>query len=143
MGETQRVVKARGVTPGRATGLMLLSGRPFMFAHGVEPSTAKVTDIRSDILGKNVKGKVLVFPTGKGSTTGSAWLLEAIRQGNGPVAIINAETEPIVATALIMARLLYGVTIPLVDRPEEGFPGLFSTGRLVTVDGDNGLVSLD
>lgn len=85
MGETQRVVKARGVTPGRATGLMLLSGRPFMFAHGVEPSTGKVTDIRSDILGKNVKGKVLVFPTGKGSTTGSAWLLEAIRQGNGPV----------------------------------------------------------
>lgn len=59
------------------------------------------------------------------------------------MAIINAETEPIVATALIMARLLYGVTIPLVDRPEEGFPGLFSTGRLVTVDGDNGLVSLD
>jgi predicted aconitase with swiveling domain len=112
-----------------------------MFAHGVEPKTGDVIDKRSDILGRNIKGRVLIFPSGKGSTTGSAWFLEALRQGNGPAAVINVETEPIIATALVLARLLYGITIPLVDRLEKDILGVVDEGTLIRVDGDAGEVS--
>ncbi|MCX5815007.1 MAG: DUF126 domain-containing protein [Proteobacteria bacterium] len=132
------VIKGRGVTPGYGEGRALVSHSPFMFAHGVEPKTGNVIDIRSDMLRENIKGRVLVFPYGKGSTTGSAWFLETIRQGNGPAAIINLETEPIIATALIMARLLYGITIPLVDRLEKDFSSLVTNNTMIYVNGTTG-----
>ena len=135
------MVKGRGVAPGCGEGRALISRSPFMFAHGVEPKTGDVIDKRSDILGHNIKGRVLIFPSGKGSTTGSAWFLEALRQGNGPAAVINVETEPIIATALVLARLLYGITIPLVDRLEEDILGVVDEGILIRVDGDRGEVS--
>jgi len=72
VGESRDVMKGRGVAPGRAEGEAVVSRRPFMFAHGIDPGTGDVTDVRSDIAGRNLKGKVLVFPSGKGSTTGSA-----------------------------------------------------------------------
>jgi uncharacterized protein len=133
-------LKGRGVVPGKASGEVLVSRRPFMFAHGVEPTSGVVIDVRSDILGKNMKGKVLCFPTGKGSTTGSAWLLETIRRGNGPAAIINRETEPIIATGLILAQLLYGIAIPLVDRPDTDIAALVEDGTIIDVDGATGEV---
>ena len=142
MSDERTLIRARGVRPGVATGPALVSGRPFMFAHGVDPATGRVIDVRSDLFGQSIVGRVLIFPTGKGSTTGSAWLLETIRQGNGPLAIVNQETEPIIATALVMARLLYGLTIPLVDRLERDITSLLSTGSVVTVDGNMATVSI-
>jgi predicted aconitase with swiveling domain len=135
-------IRGRGVRPGVAAGPPLVSARPFMFAHGVDPATGRVIDVRSDLFGQSIVGTVLVFPSGKGSTTGSAWLLETIRQGNGPVAIVNQETEPIIATALIMARLLYGVSIPLVDRLERDITPLLFTSTVVIVDGEKATVSI-
>jgi uncharacterized protein len=135
-----RIIRGRGVTPGEAHGRALISRAPFMFAHGVEPKTGEVIDIRSDVVGENVKGRVLIFPHGKGSTTGSAWFLETIRQGNGPAAVINVETEPIIATALFIARLLYGVTIPLVDRLDQNISDLLTNESLIHVNGTTGEV---
>jgi len=134
-------IKGRGVTPGCGEGLALVSRQPFMFAHGVDPKTGNVIDVRSDLFGKNIRNKVLVFPCGKGSTTGSAWLLETIRQGNGPAAVINQETEPIIASAIIMARILYGTAIPLVDRLEKDITDIATGNRVARVDGEKGLVN--
>ena len=138
----QTVLKGRGVAPGRAEGQALVSRQPFMFAHGVEPGTGQVTDIRSDILGQSMKQKVLIFPYGKGSTTGSAWFLETVRQGNGPAAIINQETEPIIATAVTLARKLYNVEIPLVDTLDKDIVSLISGDTVVQVNGGIGEVKL-
>ena len=135
-------IRGRGVAPGRARGKALVSRGHFMFAHGVEPATGRVTDVRSDVAGENVKGKVFVFPFGKGSTTGSSWFLETVRRGNAPAAIINVETEPIIAAAVAMARLLYGVAIPLVDRLEEDITGLVGAETVIEVNGDTGRVTI-
>ncbi len=134
--------KGRGVVPGKAEGRALVSRNPFMFAHGVEPRSGAVIDVRSDIRAENIKGKVLIFPFGRGSTTGSAWLLETIRQGNGPAAIVNAETEPIIVTGLTVARLLYGVIIPLVDMIDEEVWRFVSPGSIVRVDGARGKITV-
>ena len=135
-------INGRGVINGLGEGHILVSKQPFMFAHGVDPETGRVIDVRSDIFGKNIRNKVLVFPYGKGSTTGSAWFLEAIRLGNGPAAVINDETEPIIASALIIARILYDTRIPLADRLEQEIPEVEKDKVVVLVEGNKGLVTL-
>ena len=142
MGNVREIVKGRGVTPGYGEGKPLISEKPFMFAHGVEPRTGEIIDIRSDLLGENIKGKVLIFPFGKGSTTGSAWFLETIRQGNGPSAVINVETESIIASAIVMARLLYGIAIPLVDRLEKDISEMTTKDTIIQVNGDTGEIGI-
>ena len=136
----QTVIRGRAVCPGRARGHPLSASTPFMFAHGVHPETGEVIDVRSDICGGNIEGKVLIYPFGKGSTTGSAWLLKTIRQGKGPNAVINMEAEPIIVSAVTMARLLYHKTIPLVDRPEKDLSQLITANNLIEVDGNTGKI---
>ncbi len=137
-----KTIKGRSVIPGSGEGPALVSRQPFMFAHGVDPKTGDVFDVRSDLFGKNIRNRVLVFPYGKGSTTGSAWLLETIRQGNGPAAIINRETEPIIASAIFMASILYGINIPLVDRLKKDITDIATENTVVRVDGKRGIVEL-
>jgi hypothetical protein len=61
-----------------------------------------------------VAGRVFVFPQGKGSSTASAVLVESVRAGTAPVAIINCRLDPILALGAIVAEELYGVTVPVV-----------------------------
>ena len=140
--EESRTIQGRPVVPGNAAGEAVVCRKPFMFAHGVDPQTGKVIDVRSDIFGKSIKGKVLVFPFGKGSTTGSAWFLEAVRQGNGPAALLNQETEPVVVTGALLAKLVYGRAIPLVDRLDVGVLAKIEDGDIVEVDGKTGIVQI-
>jgi predicted aconitase with swiveling domain len=74
-----------------------------------------------------VAGRVLIFPTGKGSTVGSYSLYRLARAGLAPIAIINAESEPIVAVGAIISE------IPMVDQVDIT---QIRTGDLVLVDGD-------
>lgn len=58
-----------------------------------------------------------------------------------PAAVINQETEPIIASAIIMARILYGTAIPLVDRLEKDITDIATGNRVARVDGEKGLVN--
>jgi predicted aconitase with swiveling domain len=59
--------------------------------------------------GRCITGRVLVFPTGKGSTVGSYTLYRLARNQRGPAAIINQRSEAIVAVGAIISG------IPMVD----------------------------
>lgn len=61
-----------------------------------DPETVKSMTVRVSVCGQCVKDKILIYPLGKGSTSGATWMLEAVRCGNGPKAIINKETELII-----------------------------------------------
>jgi phosphomecalonate degydratase small subunit len=126
--------EGRVLIEGSATGEALVSKRAFTFAHGVEPSTGVVTDIRSDLRGKVVKGKVLYFPFGKGSTTGAAWFLETVRRGNGPAAVLTQASEPIVVTGAVLADLIYGIRIPVMAEFSPDLESSVRSGDLVTVE---------
>ena len=108
-------LRGRGLIAGSAEGDALLSIKAFTFAHGVDPSTGTVTDVRSDIRGKLVKGKVLFYPFGKGSTTASSWFLEAVRLGNYPSAIVTEGVDLSAVIGSVMARLVYGREVPVVS----------------------------
>ena len=92
--------------------------------------------------GQCVKDKILIYPLGKGSTSGATWMLEAVRCGNGPKAIINKETELIIVAGAVLSEKLYGKTIPVVDRLDKDPTEAISTGDIVRVDGEKGTVEI-
>jgi len=100
-----RVIKA-----GHAKGMALVSPAPIGFLGGVDPETGIIVEPGHPLQGESVAGKVLVFPHGKGSTVGSYTILRLARNGVAPVAMINDESEAIVAVGAIIAE------IPMLDQ---------------------------
>jgi predicted aconitase with swiveling domain len=102
-------MKARSIYPGNVEGIALVSTQPLGFYGGVDAKTGVVIEKGHELEGKNIKGKIFVFPFGKGSTVGS-YVIYGLKKNNvAPLAIINKETETIVATGAILAG------IPCVD----------------------------
>lgn len=130
----------RGLVGGIAEGEAVLSLRAFTFAHGVNPATGEITDVRSDARGSNVKGRALFYPYGKGSTTASSWFLETVRRGNGPVSIATESVDLAAVIGSVLAKLVYKADIPVVTGVTRDFVKSLKQGTRVRVDGDSGEV---
>jgi len=126
-------MKARAISRGKASGEVLISEEPLGFLGGVDPKTGEVIEKGHPLEGKNITGKVLVFPNGKGSTVGSYVMLQLAKNGKAPAAIINLAAEPIIAVGAIISG------IPMVDQPED-FSKL-KNGQKVEVDGSLGEIT--
>ncbi len=103
-------LQGRVIRAGHAAGVALVSPAPIGFLGGVDPDSGVVVEPNHPLQGQSVAGRVLVFPTGKGSTVGSYTILRLARNGVAPAAIINADSEAIVAVGAIIAD------IPMVDQ---------------------------
>jgi len=136
------ILKGRSISKGYAEGEALVSNQFFGFTHGVEPTTGRISDERHEWLGKNVKGKILVFPYGKSSATGGLFVLELNRCGNGPAAVINVETEPATGAGFIMTKIFYGKAIPVIDHLNMDPIEQIKTGDHLIVNGDEGTVKI-
>ncbi len=120
-------MKGRVIKAGSARGVALVSPEPIGFLGGIDPDTGIVIEAAHPLEGESVAGRVLVFPTGKGSTVGSYTLYRLVRNGLGPAAIINAESEPIVAVGAIISD------IPMVDQIDIAH---LSTGDRVIIENE-------
>ncbi len=116
----------RVIRDGRAEGLALVSPAPIGFLGGVDPDTGIVLEAGHPLQGRSIKGTVLVFPTGKGSTVGSYTILRLSHSGAAPVAIVNQNSEAIVAVGAIIGD------IPMVDQVDIN---QIRDGDWVVVDG--------
>ncbi|MBN2334251.1 DUF126 domain-containing protein [Candidatus Bathyarchaeota archaeon] len=132
----------RGVIEGTAKGEAIVSAKPFGFFGGVNPATGIVIDKWHELYGQSIKGKVLVYPEGRGSTVGAAVVLELVRTGNAPAAIINAKIETITAAGGLMSKKFYGKDLPMVDRLSEDPVKAIKTGDIVEVNGTTGEVTI-
>ena len=121
------ILNGRIIRYGKAEGEAIVSVQPVGFLGGVDPDTGVFIEKGHPLEGKSVKGKILVFPTGKGSTVGSYVLYRMKKNGTAPLAIINEECEPIVAVGAIISD------IPCVDRIEIG---LIKNGSKLKIDGE-------
>ena len=135
-------LKGRGLVAGIAEGEALVTKAFFGFTHGVNARTGEICDERHEWRGLNMKGKVLVFPFGKSSSSGALWILETVRYGNAPAAVINVEAEPIIGGGCFLAGVLYGKPIVLVDRTEKNPCEVIKTGDHVRVNGETGIVEV-
>lgn len=127
-------MKGRMISPGKARGEALVSRAPMGFYGGIDSKTGVVIEKGHELEGKCVKGKVLVFPQGKGSTVGSYVIYGLKKNGVAPAAIVNKETETIVATGVILAG------IPCVDKIDID---KIESGDKLVVDADNGTVDIE
>ena len=120
--------RGRKIYQGNVEGVAIVTRMGISFFGGVDPDTGVIVERGHELEGQCISGKVLVFPTGKGSTVGSYTLYRLRRNGQAPVAIINMECETITAVGCIIAE------IPCVDRiPIDQL----STGALVIVRADD------
>ena len=101
---------------------------------GVDPETGVVVERGHELEGECIAGKVLVFPSGKGSTVGSYTLYRLKHAGLAPAAIVNAECETITAVGCIIAE------IPCLDQVDLS---PFATGQQVSLDAEAGLVTIN
>jgi predicted aconitase with swiveling domain len=126
------IFKGRPISKGKASGPALVSKDAISFLGGVDPKTGEVIEKGHALFGKNVKGRVLVFPSGKGSTVGSYVLYQLKKNGVAPAALINIRSEPIVAVGAIISD------IPMVDSLDADPVEAIKDGAMVTVDGTAG-----
>jgi predicted aconitase with swiveling domain len=99
---------------GQAADHALVLAEPLSLWGGLDPQTGEIIDPRHPSVGEKVSGRVLVLPAGKGSSSASSILLEAVRLGTAPAAILTAEADAILALGAAVAREMYGTAPPVV-----------------------------
>jgi len=98
------------------TGVALVCIDPISFLGQIDPETGVARD-GLEIRGECVKDRILVYPTGAGSTVGSYVLLNLKKNGVAPGGIINRETDTVVLAGAIWFLgylLLYALRLPVV-----------------------------
>lgn len=103
-------LKGRIIFKGKIKGEALVTSQPVSFYGGVDPDSGVLIEKGHELEGKNIKRKILVFPTGKGSTVGSYTLYRMKKNNTAPAGIINKECETIVAVGAIISE------IPCIDK---------------------------
>lgn len=129
----EKVLQGRCIVEGCVEGEALVTSDAISFMGTVNPKTGYVIERKHEIEGACLKGKVLVFPTAKGSTGGSYMLYDLVRNGVGPLGIVNREAESIVVIGAIVAEL------PMVDRIDIS---QIHTGDRVRLDATAGTVTV-
>lgn len=125
--------EGRTLVAGHATGEALVLDEPLSFWGGMDPVTGALTDSHHPQRGAILSGRVLVMPSGRGSSSSSYVLAEAIRAGTAPAAIVLREADGIVALGAIVARELYGATVPVLVANADTYRTI-ADGALVEVD---------
>jgi len=136
------MIEGKPLVVGEAKGLALVTNEPLSFWGGYDQWTGEIIDRRHPLSGENAKGKVLVVPASRGSSTTTAVLLEAIRNGNAPAAILVSCIDRFFALASIVADEMYERPIPVIALGSEQFASL-RTGELIEVFSDGRLMIED
>jgi predicted aconitase with swiveling domain len=142
MSGPQRVLQGHGCAAGRFEGEVVVSRQPFGFWQGLDPQTGVVIDKRHDLCGTMIKGKIFVFPYGRGSTGTPGIFLEAVRNGCAPAAIVNVKSEPMIIMCALLAEAFFKVSIPIVDGLEAPPQDFLRTGDRVRIDGATGRIEV-
>ncbi len=122
----------RTIFAGKAQGQALVTTMGISFFGGIDPETGMVVERGHELEGLSIAGKVLCFPTGKGSTVGSYTLYRLKKNNLAPVAILNAECETIVAVGCIIAE------IPCIDHLPVA---QLRSGDMLRIDGDRVIIA--
>jgi hypothetical protein len=125
----------KALLAGKAAGSALVLEAPLSLWGGMDPRTGRISDHHHPQLGATMTGRILVMPSGRGSSSSSSVLAEAIRLGTAPLAILLAEPDEILVLGALVADYLYERTCPILVLPERA-GGAIATGDQVTVAGD-------
>lgn len=136
MENNNRIFKCHKISEGTVTGEAIVSKDDIMF-YLIEPSTGVIIESSHDLEGKSVAGKILIFPSGKGSSVVQAdGLYQLNQKGNAPKAMIIKYPETVLVSSAIIME------IPMVDEVEDEFYDIVKSGDIIRVDSDNGTIEI-
>lgn len=129
-------IKGRSISKGIASGKALISKQKISFLGAVDPTTGIIIDKSLDVYGEEITNRILIFPSGKGSTVGSYVIYQLKKHGKSPAAMITRRVDTIVAVGAIIAE------IPVVDSLEIDPIERIRDGEEVLVNGTEGYIEL-
>jgi predicted aconitase with swiveling domain len=124
----------RTLVEGSATGAALVLDEPVSLWGGLDAATGEIVEASHPQRGASVTGRILVMPSGRGSSSSATVLAEAIRLGTGPAGIVLGEPDDIVAIGALVAGELYGRSIPVVVADPAVFAAI-TDGGSITIGG--------
>lgn len=130
-------IKCRIISKGKDSGNALVTKDPISFLGGVDPKTGIVIDKKHELYKECITDKILVIPSGKGSTVGSYVIYQMAKNNTAPRAIICQKAEPIIAIGAIISK------IPMVDNPDVDIINTINTNDEITVDADNSTIVIN
>jgi predicted aconitase with swiveling domain len=131
-----RTITGRGVVGGKAEGEAVVSTVPLCFRTEYDPATGEVIGLRHPLRGQNLRNKVLIMPSTKGSCGNSMSFSTGCKEGNGPAALVCVRREPLAVLSCVVNG------IPMVSDLEGNPFELVATGDYVQVDADSGVVTI-
>jgi predicted aconitase with swiveling domain len=126
-------LKGRKIYKGTVEAEAIVTRDGISFYGGVDPDTGKIVEVGHELEGQSITGKVLVFPTGKGSTVGSYTMYRMKKNNMAPAAIINEQIDTIVAVGCIISE------IPCIDKIDINN---IKTGQKIVVNGSEGIIEV-
>lgn len=109
-----KTIPVTTLVPGQAEAPVFVLHEPLSFWGGLDATSGKIIDRRHPQFDQSVTGKILVMESGRGSSSGSSVLAEAIRLGTGPAGIVLLTRDAIVTVGAMVAAELYGKQCPVV-----------------------------
>ncbi len=134
-----RMMQGHVLVPGMATGDALVSDEPLSFWGGYDQVTGEIIDRRHPLSGCVAAGRILAIPATRGSSTTTAVLLEAIRRGTAPLALLTARKDTFLTLASIVADELYKRPLPVVALRAEDYAKL-KTGQTLRILADGRVI---
>lgn len=138
-----RLISVETLAPGRAEGPSFVLREPLSFWGGLDATSGRIIDRWHPQAGEVLSNRILVMEAGRGSSSGSSVLAEAIRLGTGPSGIVLLTRDAIVTVGAIVASELYAAHCPVVLARKADWPEIVGARRLVvSADDDRGTVGI-
>ena len=128
-------LRGKAVIPGATRAPVLHASAPLSFWGGYDAESGRITDTHHPLAGRDAAGRVLVLPATRGSSTTTAVLLEAIRRGTAPAALVTRGVDAFLALACVVGQEMYGRSPPLVAVDEAAFAALAGWPGAEVADG--------
>jgi hypothetical protein len=135
-GEKNLSFKCHKIAGGSGGGKALISSDPVCF-YQAEPKTGIMIENNHALKGQNIANRVLIFPSGKGSSAVQGeGLHQLTKNGTAPKALIIQHPDTVLVAGAVIWK------IPLVDQVEEEFYKHVENDAYVKVDADKGVITL-
>ena len=138
----QLILKCKNVIAASGKMELVYSNESFSFVGGVNIQTGEISDYRHPNYQENIAGKAFAFPFGRGSSGAGLVLMEMLRIGTAPAAIINIHTDPVILTGPLICKHFYNQLLPVINLTEEDYKKLEGAKEIeIFADEDELIVS--
>jgi uncharacterized protein len=123
---------------GEACGPAIVLSEPLSLWGGLDAETGLIVGAHHPQAGSSVQGRVLVMPGGRGSSSSSSVLAEAIRRQTGPAAIVLLRPDEILAVGSLVGAELYGRALPIIVIDADTYEAIHDGDTIRILAGPHG-----